>query len=75
LSPTEITQFSALIRRVNKKLAITIIIIEHFMKALAGLSNRLMILQNGRKISLAHPDEVLKDRRVIECYLGTGNYA
>lgn len=70
LSPTEASQSMAIFQKINKELGITIIIIEHLMKVLVGLSQRLMILQNGEEICIGPPREVVKDKRVIEVYLG-----
>lgn len=70
LNPKE-AQFSTdLFRRINEELHITIVIIEHFMKILTQLSNRLMILQNGQKLCCDTPAAVTCDERVVECYLG-----
>jgi len=75
LSPMETKQFMALIQKVNKELGLTIIIIEHLMKVLTELSNRLMIIESGKRIALGPPQEVVKDERVIEIYLGRGKHA
>ena len=70
LSPTETKEFMALVRKINQELGLTIIIIEHLMKALTALSDRLMIMHNGEKICLGPPPEVTADKKVIEVYLG-----
>ena len=70
LSPTEVTQSMTLFQKINKELGVTIIVIEHLMKVLTELSQRLMILQNGEKICIGPPQEVTQDKRVIEIYLG-----
>jgi len=74
LNPTEIRHSIELFKRINQDLGVTILIIEHFMKVLTELSQRLMILENGAQISIGPPQEVTEDPRVIETYLG-GCYA
>lgn len=73
LSASEIEAFSQLIKRINRELGLTIIIIEHLMKVLTGLSNRLMILENGKKFCVGKPEDVCNDQEVIEIYLGAVN--
>ncbi len=75
LSPTETRETVALFKRINSELNVTIIIIEHMMKVLAELSSRLMILENGCKICIGKPEEVSRDERVINIYLGRGYHA
>jgi len=70
LSPTEAKESVDLIRKINKELGLTIIVIEHLMKVLTEVSQRLMILHNGEKICIGPPKEVTKDKQVIEIYLG-----
>ena len=70
LSPAEIEQSMALFRRINSELGITLIVIEHLMKVLMGISQRMMIIHNGRKIRTGTPEEVANDKQVIEVYLG-----
>jgi branched-chain amino acid transport system ATP-binding protein len=70
LSPAEIEQTVALFKRINQELGITLIVIEHVMRVLMGLSDRMMILHNGAKICIGSPEEVATDKQVIEVYLG-----
>jgi branched-chain amino acid transport system ATP-binding protein len=70
LSPVEIRNLMTLIKRINEELGITIIIIEHIMKALTALCQRLLILNNGERICIGPPLEVTRDRKVREVYLG-----
>ncbi len=75
LSPPEVKEFVALVQKINQELGLTIVIIEHLMKVLIKLSNRLMIMENGQRIAIGPPEEVVKDEKVIEVYLGRSKYA
>jgi len=70
LSPTEIGKSLILIRKINKDLGVTMIVIEHLMRELVGLCERLMILHYGEQICIGPPHDVVKDCKVIEVYLG-----
>jgi branched-chain amino acid transport system ATP-binding protein len=70
LSPTEVSQSMTLFQKINRELGLTIIVIEHLMKVLTELAQRLMILQSGEKICIGPPQEVTREKRVIEVYLG-----
>lgn len=75
LSPTETTEFVALFKKINLSLGITMIIIEHLMKVLTELSQRMLVMENGKKITVGTPTEVCEDKKVIEIYLGRGKHA
>ena len=66
----EIKDLMDVIRRINEKLGITIIIIEHFMKVLTELTEKLLIIESGRLICCDAPEIAISDPKVIECYLG-----
>lgn len=69
----EIIRLMDLIKRINQDLGVTIIIIEHFMKVLTELTEKLLIIETGTEICCGDPVEVTNDPRVIECYLGDGH--
>ena len=58
-----------LIARVNDS-GVTVLMIEHVMKAVQALAERMLVLHHGRKIAEGPPAEVLRDARVVEVYLG-----
>jgi len=70
LNTTEIDWIMGLIRRLNEKEGRTILVIEHVMKAIMGISHRIMVLHHGRKIAEGSPDEISRDESVISAYLG-----
>ncbi len=70
LNSEEIDIFSSLITHLHSKLDITFVVVEHKIRALSNLSDRLMIIHFGSCLCLDTPDMVVKDDRVIEVYLG-----
>jgi len=69
LNPTEIDEGVALIKKVRDA-GVTILVIEHVMKAIAKVSDRVVVLHHGEKITEGPPEIVLNDRQVIDAYLG-----
>jgi branched-chain amino acid transport system ATP-binding protein len=74
LNPTEVAQAMELVSRIREK-KITIIMIEHVMKAIMNMCERIMVLHHGRKIAEGTPKEVANSKRVVEVYLGEKVYA
>ena len=69
LNPTETDELIHLLRQVNKQ-GITILMIEHVMRGVMALSQRVIVLNYGEKIAEGVPEEIVKNRQVIEAYLG-----
>jgi branched-chain amino acid transport system ATP-binding protein len=70
LNPSEVVLALDLVRRVRDS-GITIVMVEHLVKALFGVSDRVAVLNAGEKICEGKPESVAQDARVIQAYLGT----
>jgi branched-chain amino acid transport system ATP-binding protein len=69
LTHTEIDEVVAIIKKIRDS-GVTILVIEHVMRAIRSLSDRILVLHHGEQIASGEPDTVLADARVIEAYLG-----
>ena len=70
LRPTETDQMVAIFRRMNEEQGLTILLIEHVMRAVMALSREIHVLHHGELIASGSPDEVVRHPAVLECYLG-----
>ena len=70
LNPSEIEEIMATIRHIHHDLDITVMLIEHVMELVMKISDRVIVLDSGRKISEGDPNTIAKDTNVIKAYLG-----
>lgn len=72
LTPAEVTAMVALIRSLRDRRGLTILVVEHVMRALVDLSERIVVLHHGRFVTAGLPGEVAADPRVVAAYYGDG---
>jgi branched-chain amino acid transport system ATP-binding protein len=70
MNPRETSDMMALINKLRTELGLTVLLIEHDMKVVMGISDRVTVLDHGERIAEGTPDEVRANPRVIEAYLG-----
>jgi len=71
LRPTETDRMVATLRQINRETGLTILLIEHVMRAVMALASRVLVLDHGSTIAAGAPDVVVRDPAVVQCYLGT----
>lgn len=70
LNPTEVQEVMEVVQGINRR-GVTILMIEHVMRAVMGISHRVLVLHQGRNLTVGKPEEVANHPEVIEAYLGT----
>jgi branched-chain amino acid transport system ATP-binding protein len=73
LNQTEVTGGMELIRSINKS-GVAVVMIEHVMRAVMGISNRIVVLDHGESIAEGSPSEIAEDERVVNAYLGSETF-
>jgi branched-chain amino acid transport system ATP-binding protein len=70
LRPTETDRMVAILRELNREIGLTVLLIEHVMRAVMALASRVLVLDHGVAIAEGTPDEIVRDPAVVQSYLG-----
>jgi branched-chain amino acid transport system ATP-binding protein len=71
LRPTESDRMVAILRSLNRDNGLTIVLIEHVMRAVMALASNVLVLDHGIAIAQAKPEAIVRDPAVVQSYLGT----
>jgi branched-chain amino acid transport system ATP-binding protein len=71
LRPTETDRMVEILKKLHRETGITILLIEHVMRAVMSLASRVLVLHHGAKIAEGTPDQVVREPSVVQSYLGT----
>ncbi len=75
MNPEETSELMKFIRRIRDEFNLTILLIEHDMKVVMGICERITVLDHGCVIARGSPGEIQSNPEVIKAYLGSGAYA
>jgi branched-chain amino acid transport system ATP-binding protein len=70
LNPAELREALDLLRRIRLELGLTLVVVEHMMEVIVSLCERVVVMNQGRKIAEGRPEEVAHQPEVVEAYLG-----
>ena len=70
MNPTETDQMMGLIKKIREEWGMTVLVVEHDMRAVMGLCDELTVISFGKKLAEGKPEEIKNNKEVIEAYLG-----
>lgn len=70
LRPSELNAMMEVLRRINREKGITLVVVEHIMRLVMGISEKIIVMHEGRVIAEGKPEEVSSDPQVVQAYLG-----